>query len=231
MISSADVARMKELREQGMSYRAIGREVGCADNTVRCALDPDAAEKNREGSRKWYEENREKVLEKAHERRRKYYEENREKVLERKRKYREENREMLRERARKWYEENREKAHESNRKYREENPEKGRECKRKWREENPEKERAKRAKRRALKNKVTVGDLTAIARVYDLATNGDSVPCYLCGKVIPKGERHVDHIIPLSKGGLHTASNLAIACAKCNMSKGAKLPEEVGLLI
>jgi len=230
MISSADVARMKGLREQGLSYRAIGREVGYSHEVVRCNLDPKAMEKQRDRVREYAEENRERKLERD----RKYREENREKLRERDHKYYEKNRENRRKRDRKYYEENREEKLKHNReyyrKYYEENREKVRDGQRKYRKNNPEKIRAKRANRRALEHKVTVGDLTAIARVYDLATNGNRVRCYLCGKAIPKAQRHVDHIMPLSKGGLHTASNLAIACAKCNLSKGAKLPEEVGLL-
>lgn len=121
----------------------------------------------------------------------------------------------------------RESTRRSVRKWRAANPEYSREY---W-QAHPEKNRANSAKRRALKRKATIGDLTAIARIYDVAANSDHVRCYLCGELIPNGERHVDHIVPLSKGGLHTASNLAIACAACNLSKYAKLPEEVGLLL
>ena len=32
---------------------------------------------------------------------------------------------------------------------------------------------------------------------------------------------HVDHIVPLSKGGEHQEWNLVIACAPCNLAKGA----------
>jgi 5-methylcytosine-specific restriction endonuclease McrA len=68
-------------------------------------------------------------------------------------------------------------------------------------------------------------------RIYSIAADGKSVRCYLCGDMIPNGERHVDHIVPLSRGGGHVASNLAIACAECNLRKAAKLPEEIGLLV
>ncbi len=37
---------------------------------------------------------------------------------------------------------------------------------------------------------------------------------------------HVDHIIPLARGGSNWPDNLALACTFCNLSKGAKTPEE-----
>jgi 5-methylcytosine-specific restriction endonuclease McrA len=42
--------------------------------------------------------------------------------------------------------------------------------------------------------------------------------CAYCGKVeIPLT---MDHVIPVSKGGQHTASNVVPACLRCNLSKG-----------
>lgn len=48
--------------------------------------------------------------------------------------------------------------------------------------------------------------------------------CYWCGCKLDK--YHVDHVIPLSRGGWNDPSNLVIACPRCNDSKGAKLPHE-----
>ncbi len=47
------------------------------------------------------------------------------------------------------------------------------------------------------------------------------VPQHLAGK-----EAQVDHVIPKSRGGAHDVSNLVIACAKCNQSKGRKTSDE-----
>lgn len=41
------------------------------------------------------------------------------------------------------------------------------------------------------------------------------------------GDRpHLDHVVPLSRGGTHTLDNVVWSCAPCNLSKHAKTPEE-----
>ena len=49
--------------------------------------------------------------------------------------------------------------------------------------------------------------------------------CYWCHKEC-KDDYHIDHYIPLSKGGSHSIDNFVIACSFCNISKGAKMPSE-----
>lgn len=51
----------------------------------------------------------------------------------------------------------------------------------------------------------------------------DQSRCYLCGKVCLPHQIHLDHIVPLARGGAHRADNLAVACAQCNIMKGARL--------
>lgn len=46
--------------------------------------------------------------------------------------------------------------------------------------------------------------------------------CNLCRKDI-RHAYHIDHIIPLSRGGRHTAANIQLLCPPCNLRKGAKL--------
>ena len=47
--------------------------------------------------------------------------------------------------------------------------------------------------------------------------------CYYCG-VVPK-KITIDHVVPLSRGGRHEASNVVPACQSCNSRKGSKLLE------
>ena len=48
--------------------------------------------------------------------------------------------------------------------------------------------------------------------------------CHICRKDIAhEGDLHFDHVIPLAKGGPHTADNIRPAHAFCNRSKGARI--------
>jgi len=47
----------------------------------------------------------------------------------------------------------------------------------------------------------------------------------LCGKSLNDGY-HIDHIIPVSRGGTTWPSNLQLLCPRCNLSKGSKTMEE-----
>ena len=47
--------------------------------------------------------------------------------------------------------------------------------------------------------------------------------CYICLKNVEKQDGSVDHIIPLSKGGLNNRNNYALAHKKCNLEKGNKV--------
>jgi hypothetical protein len=51
----------------------------------------------------------------------------------------------------------------------------------------------------------------------------DQHRCVYCGS---GGPFHCDHIVPKSRGGLDVESNLATACIPCNLSKGARTPDE-----
>ena len=51
----------------------------------------------------------------------------------------------------------------------------------------------------------------------------DNYTCQICGKYMPdEVGLHIDHIIPVSKGGKSIPSNLQVLCSKCNGKKSNK---------
>lgn len=48
--------------------------------------------------------------------------------------------------------------------------------------------------------------------------------CVYCGD--DQGPFHIDHIVPRTRAGSDDESNLALACAPCNIAKRDRLPEE-----
>lgn len=102
------------------------------------------------------------------------------------------------------------------------NPEKHRAALREYRKNNPEKcrtrDKVKHAQRRGASGKFTVADV----RQKFANQNGE---CFWCHEDI-SGKFHVDHVMPISRGGTNDPSNLVLACPKCNMHKHNKLPED-----
>jgi hypothetical protein len=47
----------------------------------------------------------------------------------------------------------------------------------------------------------------------------DGFRCLYCGRKAPEVELHVDHFLPVSKGGTNDLSNLFAACVDCNVGK------------
>ena len=90
-----------------------------------------------------------------------------------------------------------------------------------WRDANPEKIRAFNAKSKALRKNAPIADFTAAQWV--MMQEIQRHRCYYCHKQC-KGRLTQDHIIPLSKGGAHTLSNIVGACKSCNSSKGNRHP-------
>lgn len=56
----------------------------------------------------------------------------------------------------------------------------------------------------------------------------DKGECQYCGS-----KRHltIDHVVPRSKGGKTSWTNLVTACNRCNVSKGDKTPEQAGMTL
>lgn len=84
-------------------------------------------------------------------------------------------------------------------------------------------ETRKRAKRESAPGVFTAADIESIRK----AQGGR---CYICHKPL-RGTWHIDHFIPLALGGTNDPGNLRLACPKCNQSKHAKHPHDLGLLL
>lgn len=106
------------------------------------------------------------------------------------------------------------------------NRERKRSNERRWREQNLDKARAQgvasSGKRRAAQVEAN-GSFTPSD--IDTMRQGQKGRCWYCSKVLKKF--HVDHRIPLSRGGSNSPDNLVLACPPCNWSKGAKMPWEL----
>jgi len=96
----------------------------------------------------------------------------------------------------------------------------------KWQEENRERFMARikinTHKRRAvLKN--CKGSYTAYEVQQKLRRQ--KFKCKGC-KTDIKASYHIDHIMPLARGGENNIGNIQLLCRTCNLSKGAKHPKE-----
>jgi 5-methylcytosine-specific restriction endonuclease McrA len=60
----------------------------------------------------------------------------------------------------------------------------------------------------------------------DVILARDGYKCAYCCATVTVAGAHIDHVMPRSRGGGDEPGNLVAACADCNLSKGAKTPQE-----
>ena len=93
-----------------------------------------------------------------------------------------------------------------------------------YKAEHVEEKRLSDSKRRAQKyGNTPVSELLTEAQWRDILDQYHH-RCAYCGRKMDK--LTMDHVIPLSRGGKHSANNVVPACGHCNFSKSAKTPEE-----
>jgi 5-methylcytosine-specific restriction endonuclease McrA len=166
----------------------------------------------RVAGKNWYKKRREHKLEKS----KQVYQKNRENVIARTDAYRRNNLDRYRVWAKNWAKKN---------------PERAYQFSRNWTKKHPEKiyqyNRNQRAKR-----KLAVGDHTH--KDILLRLDWQRGCCAACGDALAN-KYHVDHYIPLSRGGHNNPSNIQILCSSCNQRKHAKDPivfyQEMGFLL
>ena len=114
-----------------------------------------------------------------------------------------------------------------NRKHYQKNQEYEQERVRKWQQEHPEAASIWRNNRRARVKgnggSHTAEELRALIALQEYR-------CFYCNTPFfdntLNSKYHIDHKIPLSRGGSNDISNIVFACAKCNLSKSTKTAEE-----
>jgi 5-methylcytosine-specific restriction endonuclease McrA len=135
----------------------------------------------------------------------------------------------IKERKRKYWLANREKLLARQKAYRKAKPEIGRAKQKKYWARNPEKAQAFNRQRRA-----RVNNVEHIPYTKEEVLKKYGADCHICGSSIDlKAPRkagkkgwehglHLDHLIPISKGGPDTIENVRPAHGLCNLSKGAR---------
>jgi 5-methylcytosine-specific restriction endonuclease McrA len=90
-----------------------------------------------------------------------------------------------------------------------------------WQKNNPDKVRARSGRRRA--RVAEAGTYTAedVHALFNMQ-NGECAYC----KADVSGNYHVDHIMPLARGGTNTKDNIQLCCPTCNIRKGWSDPDE-----
>ena len=76
--------------------------------------------------------------------------------------------------------------------------------------------RAKHHNRRVREGKPLVKDV-----IEEVIADAKGICAYCNGRIEP-GTGHIDHIVPIAKGGVNERINLIYVCRGCNLSKGPK---------
>ena len=105
--------------------------------------------------------------------------------------------------------------------WRKANPEYSKSYAKKYREVNKERLRAIRWNYKARK-KSAIGSHTG-DDIIDIVKQQNNL-CFWCKTELKN--MHMDHYIPLSKGGSNDKTNLVASCPSCNISKRDKMPED-----
>lgn len=92
---------------------------------------------------------------------------------------------------------------------------------RQWATDNPDKERAKSARRRARGGDVTFG-LSIRQKLFE-NQNGR---CFYTNATLELMTAHIDHKVPISRGGTNDFANLALCTPEANLLKHNKTDKE-----
>ena len=156
-----------------------------------------------------------------------YRELNKETLREKKREYRINNLEKVKYANKVYYENNKEVISEKTKQYRELNKQVIKDKKAAYYKTEAGKLVSKNAKntRRALK--ISTSDNTVTKEYLDTLLIVQEHKCFYCKtklNLLDNGNVHLEHYIPLSKGGAHSCGNVVWSCSTCNLNKRTEIP-------
>jgi hypothetical protein len=236
------VAKMKAMRETGMTYKEISMQIGVCPSTVMFHLNPSSRTKHREFNKKYYEENKDKVNERRREYGREYQgryrTENKEYVYRYNQEYNKNNpgwnKEWTKEHSKAYQKKrlkqissakarclkNKDQIKARAKEYYLENKDRINENKKIYRLKNKEKFRVLKKiakhKRKAIKKSL---EHTFTNKEWLACLNHFNNKCAYCGT---EEKLTQDHFIALSKQGEYTRNNIVPVCHSCNSSKQDK---------
>jgi 5-methylcytosine-specific restriction endonuclease McrA len=169
-------------------------------------------------SKRYYAENQDKC--------RGYYHDNKEYKLQLNHDWKQRNKKGIKDWSKQYYEANREKLLKGGKAWRTNNKERMENLQKAWGK--TEKGRLSHKRTWALRRTREKDlDIAVIQRVYeDNIKKYGTLTCYLCELPVPFKKDHLEHKIPLSRGGTNEYNNLAIACQHCNCKKHNKTVDE-----
>lgn len=178
---------------------------------------------------KWFQENRERARENRRrftennpDYNKEYYSKNRQRVLIYGRKWKAKNKQRMLETGYAWAKANPDKRRAITRRYKIKNKKKIQSWAKEWERNNRDKRRALNHNYRARKKQA---DGTHTEQDLQEQYKRQGGKCYYCGCKLDDNW-HIEHVIPLSRGGSNDIANIVCSCPSCNQSKHNKLPHE-----
>jgi 5-methylcytosine-specific restriction endonuclease McrA len=165
-------------------------------------------------------------VEKRRSARRRYYWNNREKVLYANAEYGKVHNEKIREVAKNYRIATKEKRKAYSKTYHQTNYQKNRQRilfqTKQYTKAHPEVRQKTLAKRRAANINCKI-----VGRVIKKWKQESQFYCYYCQRLLPRELLEIEHVKPVSKGGHHSSDNVAKSCGGCNSKKGASFISEI----
>jgi hypothetical protein len=131
------------------------------------------------------------------------------------------NKEHVLQKAQEWYEQNPERYAKNQKNHKQRYKEHYSEYHKKWAIENPDKCRLKKHRYYA-RRKRQLGEVSP--NIIDRLFGDQKGLCFYCSGELQ--DYHLEHMIPISRNGLHDDGNLCLSCPTCNLRKKDKTAEE-----